>query len=229
MLKSTSPFSEYSIFSDSVLTRKTLAGEQDAFEAIIYRYQTFLFRFACNYLKDDDGVEDVLQHVWIKLHLSLSKLSSRETLRPWLLLVTRNACLDELRRRHTREALHFSELNTEKRKKEALQLTAIQDPELLPEEMMDLAIQQQELRWAMQQLPLRFREIVYLHCIGELDFTEIGHKLNMPRATAKTYYYRALPRLRTVLNQENISQVVVKKALSPSDEVSHVSRLGASL
>jgi RNA polymerase sigma-70 factor, ECF subfamily len=205
MQKTTSLFSEYSLLSDGALTRKTLAGEQDAFEAIIYRYQTFLFRFACHYLKDDDAAQDVLQHVWIHLHLSLSKLSSRETLRPWLLLVTRNACLDELRRRHTRDAVRFSELDTEGRKKEALQLAAIQDPEPLPEEMMELVNRQQELWQAMQKLPLRFRTIVYLRCIGEMDFTEIGHKLNIPRATAKTYYYRALPRLRTALDQENIS------------------------
>jgi RNA polymerase sigma-70 factor, ECF subfamily len=207
MQKSTSLFSEYSLLSDGALARKTLAGEQDAFEAIISRYQTFLFRFACHYLKDDDAAEDILQHVWIQLHLSMPNLSSRETLRPWLLLVTRNACLDELRRRHTRDVVCFSELNTAKRKKEALQLAAIQDPELLPEEMMELLNQQQELQQAMQKLPLRFRTIVYLRCIGQLDFTEIGHKLNMPRATAKTYYYRALPRLRTALDQVNISSV----------------------
>lgn len=204
MPKSALLVSEYSLLSDCVLIGQTLAGNQDAFEAIIYRYRASLFRFACRFLKDSDTAEDVLQHVWIKLYLSLSKLSSRNTLRSWLLVVTRNACLDELRRRHTRDAVRFSELDTEKRKQDVLQMFAVQDPEPLPEEMLERFIQRQELGQAMQKLSSRSRAIVYLHCIDQLDFTEIAHKLNMPRATAKTYYYRALPRLRTALHEENI-------------------------
>lgn len=202
--KSASPFSEYSLLSDNALIRKTLVGDQRAFEAIIFRYRTSLFRFAWQYLKDYDAIEDILQHVWLQLHLCISRLSSRDSVRSWLLLVTRNACLDELRRRRNRDVVHLSELESKRRGKEYLQLAAIQDNEPLPEEMVEHAFQQQELRQAMQKLPLSFRRIVYLHCIGQLDFTEIAHRLNMPRATAKTYYYRALPRLRTALQQENM-------------------------
>jgi RNA polymerase sigma-70 factor (ECF subfamily) len=43
-----------------------------------------------------------------------------------------------------------------------------------------------------------------LRYAAQLSFSEIGQALNMPEATAKTYFQRAKPLLRTALiNQAN--------------------------
>ncbi len=39
------------------------------------------------------------------------------------------------------------------------------------------------------------------HLIEELKFSEIGRLLHMREATAKTYFHRALPLLRTALEE----------------------------
>ena len=61
------------------------------------------------------------------------------------------------------------------------------------------AYQQQRLQEAIQTLPIKFRSVVLLRYAGQLSFSEIGQILNMPEATAKTYYQRAKPLLRAAL------------------------------
>jgi RNA polymerase sigma-70 factor (ECF subfamily) len=63
-------------------------------------------------------------------------------------------------------------------------------------ERVDLSRSQQE---AMASLPPKLRLVVQLRCFGELTFAEIGRTLNLPETTAKTSFYRALPRLRKML------------------------------
>jgi RNA polymerase sigma-70 factor (ECF subfamily) len=45
-------------------------------------------------------------------------------------------------------------------------------------------------------LPPKFRSVVLLRYTSQLSFSEIGKVLNMPEATAKTYFQRARPLLR---------------------------------
>ena len=58
---------------------------------------------------------------------------------------------------------------------------------------------QRALRAAIDSLPPKFRSVVLLRYAGQLSFSEIGKTLSMPEATAKTYFQRARPLLRTAL------------------------------
>jgi DNA-directed RNA polymerase specialized sigma24 family protein len=51
-------------------------------------------------------------------------------------------------------------------------------------------------------LPLKFRMVVLLRYTGQLSFGEIGQALDMPEATAKTYFQRAKPLLRAALAKQ---------------------------
>ena len=48
---------------------------------------------------------------------------------------------------------------------------------------------------AIQALPPKFRAVVFLRYAAQLSFSEIAQALNMPTATAKTYFQRAKPLL----------------------------------
>jgi RNA polymerase sigma factor (sigma-70 family) len=55
------------------------------------------------------------------------------------------------------------------------------------------------LAGAIQTLPSRFRAVFILRHICQLTFPEIGQRLKIPEATAKTYCYRACIQLRSRL------------------------------
>ncbi len=78
-------------------------------------------------------------------------------------------------------------------------LEAIPDPGPLPEEVAEGIDLYCTLQEATATLPPKVRSIVHLRCFRHLPFAEIGRMLNMPQTTVKTYFYRALPRLRRAL------------------------------
>jgi len=182
--------------TDNVLAQQSLEGNQQAFELLVKRYSGPLFNFIFRFLGDYDAASDILQQVMVQLYISLPKLRTGEPLKAWLFQVARNRCLDELRRKH---AIHFSELEKSVDDDEQLALADMPDISPLPEEVAERHDLQQILLKAIQELPPKFRAVVLLRYASQLSYAEIGRVLNMPEATAKTYFQRVKPLLRNAL------------------------------
>src|SRR5437868_11656884 len=176
--------------SDGILAQQTLAGDQRAFETLVQRYSGTLFNFVCRFLADYDQACDILQQVFLQLYISLPNLRTGEPLKAWLFQVARNRCLDELRRKR---AIHFSDLEAMTDEDEMSPLAAMPDTSPLPEEVAERHDLQECLQKAIHALPPKFRAVVLLRYASPLSFSEIVHTLNMPEATAKTYFQRAKP------------------------------------
>lgn len=181
---------------DGVLVKQTLAGDQYAFEMLVRRYNAPLFNFICHCLGDYDLACDVSQQVFLQLYISMPTLRTGEPLKAWLFQVARNRCLDELRRKR---AIHFSELEAGNEDDDLSPLAIMPDTRPLPDEIAERRDLQRVLRQAIASLPPKFRSVVLLRYAGQLSFSEIGKTLNMPEATAKTYFQRARPLLRAAL------------------------------
>lgn len=191
--------------SDQALIAATLRGDEGAFATLIQRYQLPLYNFIRRSLKETEWANDVLQFVFLQLYISLPRLRdnlyfdrSREPLKAWLFQVAWNRCIDERRKQRS---LLFSELDDSVGHDEFSWLNTIPDEDPLP----DAVVEQYEMRMllhkAIRHLPPHFRSIVMLRYTQELSFSEIGRRLNIPENTAKTYFQRARPLLRSALQQ----------------------------
>ena len=185
--------------SDGILIGQSVAGDERAFEALVSRYHHPLLNYIRRIIKDDELAYDVLQVVLLRLYISLPTLLTDVPLKAWLFQVARNRCLDELRKQRRRPSLRFSELSREDEHDEQELTESLQDPQPLPQEIVEQLDLHAVLQQAIGKLPPRFRSVVQLRFFGELSFTEIGHTLKMPTSTAKTYWYRSLRRLRSTL------------------------------
>src|SRR5258708_17871805 len=94
----------------SELVKQAAAGDQYAFEALTQRYQGLLLRYINSYLRDYDQAHDVLQQGLLQLYLCLPTLTASESLKPWLLQVSRHRCIAELRNRKITQVMHFPDL-----------------------------------------------------------------------------------------------------------------------
>ncbi|HEY4387650.1 MAG TPA: sigma-70 family RNA polymerase sigma factor [Ktedonobacteraceae bacterium] len=182
--------------TDGMLVQRALTGDQQAFEALVRRYNVPLFNFICHCLGDYDLASDVAQQVFLQLYISMPTLRTSEPLKAWLFQVARNRCLDELRRKRI---IHFSELEISNDDDDLSPLAIMPDRQPLPDEVAEQHDLQHALREAIDALPPKFRSVVLLRYTSQLSFSEIGKTLNMPEATAKTYFQRARPLLRTAL------------------------------
>lgn len=188
---------------DQVLMEQTCAGNQAAFEILVKRYQETLYRFAAQRV-DSELAHDVIQFVWLQFYLSMSSLLQRpailqdhSSLKAWLFCITKNRCIDELRRLRKRPYL-FSELYASNEEELAM-LHELLDLAPQPEEQVELHDEQVQLRDAIATLPPKYRAIVWLRYTQELSFSEIGYRLHMPPNTVKTYFHRARPLLCALL------------------------------
>ena len=185
--------------TDGVLAQQTLAGDEEAFARLVQRYSSSLFNFICRFLSDYDAASDILQQVFTQLYVSLPNLRTGEPLKAWLFQVARNRCLDELRRKRV---IHFSELQAPGEDDELSPLAIIPDTSPLPEDIAERHDLQSILQQAISGLSPKFRAVVLLRYASQLSFSEIGQTLQMPEATAKTYFQRAKPLLRAVLRDQ---------------------------
>jgi RNA polymerase sigma-70 factor, ECF subfamily len=181
---------------DGALVHLALVGDQAAFETLVHRYSKALFSFIYCFLGDYDRACDILQQVFLQLYLSLAIIRTADSLKPWLLRVARNRCLDDFRQRR-RSAICLSALEDDE--EELLQLVDIPDPRPLPEEVVESHDLQRRLQEAIQALPLKLRAIVFLHYSAQLSFPEIARVLDMPISTAKSRFQRAKLLLRSNL------------------------------
>ncbi len=186
--------------SDDALVQRSLAGDHEAFEALVERYHVLLVGYISHWYTDGSCVQDIVQQVLIQLYVSLPTLRAALSIRPWLLRVAHNRCVDERRRRQ--QQVPLSRLAEVWREEDVSPLDTLPDPDPLPEELAERREVQQRIRQAIRALPRKQRSIVWLRYADQLSYAEIAQRLNIPESTAKTGFWRAKPFLRQVLAEE---------------------------
>lgn len=90
--------------SDEELVALARAGDPRGLDAIHGRYAKPLRAYAARTLRGrEHDADDVVQDVFLYAHGALREADERLVLRPWLYWLTRNRCLDRLRRRSEAE------------------------------------------------------------------------------------------------------------------------------
>jgi len=166
--------------SDGVLIQRTIAGDHQAFELLVSRYNTLLFKFIYHFLGDYDQTCDIVQEVFIRLYISLPTLCVKTTLKAWLLQVAHHRSVDELRWIHRRSTVYLSEQEMSGEEDEKPWFSALTDGSSVPEFLAEQHDLQLRLLQAIQALPPKYRSIVLLKYVGQLTFSEIGRVLHIP-------------------------------------------------
>jgi len=198
-------YTETSSSSEKALLVRACNGDDTAFETLVRLYYSAIFKFTYRCLRDREQAYDVSQHVFLQLYRYLPELSTnlstmrtQSPLKAWLFRVAWNRCTDE---RRQKRPLLFCELETSTVEDEDTisPVSVILDPYPLPEEIAEQHDLQRALRQAIQNLPPKLRDVVFLRYTRELTFGEIGSILKMPENTVKTYFRRARPLLGAAL------------------------------
>ena len=78
--------------TDETLAARAAAGDTSAFETIVTRYQTRVFRLACRLTSETDA-PDVLQDTFLQIYRHLSSFRGHSQFRTWVYRITMNAAL----------------------------------------------------------------------------------------------------------------------------------------
>jgi RNA polymerase sigma-70 factor (ECF subfamily) len=180
--------------TDEELLLRTQSGDEEGFLTLYRRRQAGLFRFALHMGGSMAVAEDVTQEVFLALlREDCGYNPERGTLSGYLYGIARKLVL-----RHLERGRADVPLDTDSDDYAQPELAVLDDP------MVDLTRREgiDALRRAVYALPRRYREVVVLCDLEEVDYADAAVALGCPIGTVRSRLHRARGLLLDKLNQE---------------------------
>jgi RNA polymerase sigma-70 factor (ECF subfamily) len=162
--------------------QRVLAGDVQAFEGIVRRWQGPLVNMAWRYCRDRGRAEEMAQEAFLRAWRGLSHWRRESNFSTWLFALAANVFRSELKRF---PAVNFPLEDAPEPAGPALQLSALQEKS-----------SQDEVRRAVLALPHRYREPVVLFYFHEMDLSAAARTMGLPEGTMKARLSRARDLLR---------------------------------
>lgn len=163
------------------------------FRTIIEQYRHLIYTLSYYYLGKSEDAEDVTQEVLVRLWKNWHKVE-RNNLQPWLVRVTRNACVDMVRKRKSYRAV-VAEEGYE------LATARAVDGQPNPRSLLETSDLRQQLKLALSRLAEPYRSVVIMREIQEMTYAEISEALELPINTVKVHLHRGRRMLREQLRE----------------------------
>ena len=173
-------------------------------------YLDGLYGYAMVLSRNSAEAEDLVQETCLRALRGMERFRADGSAKSWLFTILRNIWLNRLRHRRTSGELLELDADGNDASEPA---DATQDPHA------DYVsqIQREQVRVAIQQLPVEFREIIILREYEELSYQEIAALLGCPAGTVMSRLARARSRLRESLFGRRSSPQLQEKDISGTD------------
>ncbi len=194
--------SDYGRLADEELMRRLSYRDKLAFEALFDRYGDLVYSTALRVLRDAHLAQDISQEIFVRIWRKPdSYVAERGRFLTWLISVTRNRAVDEVRSRGRRQ--RYETASPEEQERE-LPAGEGNDPALNAQ----LAEQARVVRAALAELPPEQREVIELAYFGGFTQQEIADRLSQPLGTVKTRIRLGMQKLRAALAPEIRSEPI---------------------
>src|SRR6266571_3724819 len=81
------------------LVQQATAGDLEAFEELVRRFQRRVYGFAYQHLRDFDEAYDLTQEIFVKLYRNLARYDAARPFEPWFWKLAANTTINYRRRR----------------------------------------------------------------------------------------------------------------------------------
>jgi RNA polymerase sigma-70 factor (ECF subfamily) len=187
--------------SDADLIGRAAEGDARALEVLYDRYSRVVFSFGLRIVGDPQLAEELLQEVFFRAwQQGGSFRSNKGSFITWLLSITHNMAIDEVRKRRRRPQKADSE-------DPETVLAAVPDSGPDVEDEVWLGALRDTIEGAMASLPPAQRQAIEMAYFRGLTQREIAEQLGEPLGTIKTRMRLGMQKLRDQLegNQEDLA------------------------
>jgi RNA polymerase sigma-70 factor (ECF subfamily) len=184
--------------ADSDLITRAAGGDPTAFQLLVERHRSMVYRVAYQFAGNHHDAEDIAQEVFIKVYRSLDRFRQDAQLTSWLYRIAMNACIDHRRRQSPAASAPFGE-----EAEHTLQST----PEGLPgpEDQAYASELGGVLESEIARLPPGQRIVFVMRHHQGLKLGEIAEALGLAEGTVKRQLHAAVHRLRQALTAANVT------------------------
>lgn len=184
---------------DEALMLAIVARDEHAFSVLYDRYVDLVYSASFRVLGDAQLAEDASQDVFVRLwRRPETFIAERGRFMSWLMSVTRNRAVDELRARGRRRKREGGPLGEPDEAAEPVFSTELIDPLHSAE----LHEEQATVRRALAALPREQKLCLELAYFGGLTQQEIAARLHEPLGTIKTRIRLGMQKLRRALEEK---------------------------
>jgi RNA polymerase sigma-70 factor (ECF subfamily) len=178
--------------SDEVLAVRAAAGDPAAFEALVLRYQSRVYRLVRILAGNLPEAEDLTQETFIRAYRAIGRFRRDSTFRTWLHRIAVNATWSHLARRRHGISLVALESDADGN-------MAVTDVAACDDDPETALIRRQAIDRALATLSTEARLVITLRDIQGLEYQEIATITGVPIGTVESRLFRARRRLRPLL------------------------------
>ena len=182
--------------TDEELIKQFQDGNIRAYNELVNRYKDRLLNFVYHFFNDIDRSEDIVQDTFLKLYTHKDSYKEVAKFSTWLYTIAGNLAKTELRKLKRRKTFSISDLSYDDNE------FIIQSTESTPEETIITKDDLNNLKFALDKLPVDFKTVIILRDIQELSYDIISSIIMMPLGTVKSRINRARLKLQEILIKE---------------------------
>ena len=183
--------------ADAVLMLRVKRGDNSAFGELVDKYKQPVMNLAFRMLRDLTEAEDLSQNVFLQVHKSAARYEVAAKFSTWLFTITRNLCLNEIRRRSRHPTDPLDGTYPEQEDQPARQFedrkTASPPETLLHGEL------EQKIEEALAELPESQRSAILLCRRDDLSYDDIAKVLGCSISATKSLIHRGRETLKQKL------------------------------
>lgn len=193
--------------SDEELVARATAGDQDAFNQLVKRWERPIFALAYRTLGREEEARDVVQDAFLRAYRGLKGFKGEAKFSSWLYRITLNLCRDWVRKERRAPV---------SQPPEGVDAVDLADEQAAPTESVEDLVARREMsaavQLAMAELPEEQRTAIMLKEYHGLTFQEIAEMLDCPLSTVKTRLYQGLSVLRRRLERQQAEVTSLRRA-----------------
>ena len=187
--------------SDEELFARYRRGDARAFEELYRRYRRPVYGFIYRFVSDPETAAELHQEVFLKVIRGAADFEERSKFSTWLYRITRNLCVDRLRRMSHRKTVSLDQPGDPDGRDDRSLSERVEDPSGDVERQVVHGRLREALARAVAGLPEEQREVFLLREVSGLSYKEISEVVGCPENTAKSRMRYALERLRQSLSE----------------------------
>lgn len=175
--------------------------DQNYFEHLVNRYEKKLIRYIRRLSGLESGsIEDILQEAFIKTYINLNDFDPSYTFSSWIYRITHNETINYLRK-HKRVIVIPLETEDE----ENTNLIEVLKSEINVAEEISRKDLVERIRKAINMLPEKYREVLILRYMEDLNYQDISDILRMPMGTVATTINRAKEKFKQIAEKMHLN------------------------
>lgn len=176
---------------DNELVKRFQAGEIEAFDKLVIRYQDKIYRLTYSFVHNREDALDLSQEAFIKAFVALRRFKRKSAFYSWLYRITVNVCIDFVK---SRKSIKSVSLDVETASSYNVPIQEYR--QYSPTKSVEQKELQKRVLDAISTLPLKQREVFVLRHWEELSIKEIAVLIGRSEGTVKAQLFHANRKLR---------------------------------